>query len=64
MLERDTSGKEWFDKQRAKYVQAWASHNLAESLGHPSMGFVPTETLREWAMRHELLQYLPQVYRA
>lgn len=52
---------EWFDRQRASHVTKWASHKLANMLGHPSMGFVPSEALRGWAMRFELLQYLPGV---
>lgn len=57
-------GKEWFDEQRAKHVTRWASRQLAFTLGGESMGFVRPDALREWAMRCELLQYLPEVYRA
>lgn len=57
-------GKAWCDDQRDKHLVDWASHKLANTLGHSSMGFVPPHALREWAMRFELLQYLPQVYRA
>ena len=57
-------GKVWCDEQRNKHLVDWASHKLANTLGHPSMGFVPPNALREWAMRFELLQHLPQVYRA
>ena len=57
-------GKAWCDEQRNKHLVEWASHKLANALGHPSMGFVPPNALREWAMRFELLQHLPPVYRA
>lgn len=58
------TSKEWVDDQRNLYLVKWASRKLANDLGHPSMGFVPPNALREWAMRHELLQHLPPVYRA
>lgn len=62
--EEAIGGKVWCDDQRNKYLVDWASHKLANALGHPSMGFVPPAAMREWAMRHELLNQLPQVYRA
>lgn len=56
-------GKEWFDKQRAKYVTEWASHRLAQHLGAESMGHVPPDTLRAWGAIHDLTNALPRVYR-
>lgn len=47
-------GKDWFDKQRAKYVQEWASHYLADHLGFKSMGHIHPELLRAWATANDI----------
>lgn len=55
---------EWFDKMRVKYVTAWAKHTLLSQLGDYA-GFreVPPDKLRQWALNHDLIPYLPSDYR-
>lgn len=57
-------GKEFLDKKMGYYLDLWASRKLAIDLGYESMGCVPPETVRAWAMDNELMQYLPGVYKA
>lgn len=56
-------GKDWFQKQREKYVRAWASETLARTLGCPSMGYVSPDQLRAWAVERNLEGTLPACYR-
>jgi len=56
-------GKEWADKQRAKYLQTWASHTLAKVFGQESMGYVDPKDLRMWAREFDVEQWLPREYR-
>jgi hypothetical protein len=56
-------GAEWFDKMRAKYVQSWASKSLSIRLNYPSMGYVPPEIVRAWALAHDIDNVLPACYR-
>lgn len=53
-------GKEWMDAQRQKYVIAWASERLANTLGAESMGYVNPHVLVAWARANDLT--LPNKY--
>lgn len=58
-------GPEWFDKKRARYVQEWAAHTLAQGwFAVESMGYVEPALMREWALENDLMQFLPGVYKA
>jgi hypothetical protein len=61
--ESKIGGKEWFDKQRAKYLQKWASRTLAAVFGQESMGYVDPKDLRIWAREFDVEQWLPREYR-
>lgn len=55
-------GREWFERMRIKYVEAWSWETLRERLGYQSMGEVPPELIVEWARSHDVLKYLPPEY--
>lgn len=57
------AGRAWMDRQRTKYVVAWASQKLADELGYKSMGFVPPVELLQWAAQHNLIHWLPAAYK-
>jgi hypothetical protein len=56
-------GKEWFDQQRIKHVEAWAWETLKKALGFDSWKEVPPRKLYEWAETKELERYLPDCYK-
>lgn len=62
--ESQIGGKEWVDKQRAKYLQTWASHTLAKVFGQQSIGYVDPKDLRMWAREYDLEAWLPGEYKA
>ncbi len=55
-------GKEWFEKQRIKYVQEWCWITLREKLGYESWSDVPPKILRKWTEDNELINYIPRCY--
>lgn len=55
--------KEWFNKQRTKYVLDWAKYTLSRTLGYESMGDVPPVKLLAWAQKNDLVRFLPSDYR-
>lgn len=57
-------GKDFFDNKLGYYLDLWASRKLANDLGYESMGYVPPETVKAWALENDLMQYLPGVYKA
>lgn len=57
-------GKEWFDKQRIKYVETWAWESLKAQLGYESWTEVEPLTLYQWAVENSVDNYLPEIYRA
>lgn len=57
-------GKEWFDQQRIKYVEHWAWITLKKTLGYDSWANVPCEILFQWALKHDLVDSLPNSYKA
>lgn len=61
--ENALGGPEWFDLQRAKYLQAWAHQLLKETLGVESLADAAPQMVRDWAERNDLLAALPGVYR-
>lgn len=56
-------GPEWFDKARAKFIQAWAHERLLVALGVESLADASPAMVRDWAARFDLLAALPGVYR-
>lgn len=56
-------GKQWEEKQRARFVVQWASERLAQTLHAESMGYVAPDSMCAWAEEHELLNALPKIYR-
>lgn len=56
-------GKAWCDDQRDKHLVEWARRRLAEHFGVKSMGYVPPDQLRAWAIERNLEGTLPACYR-
>ncbi len=44
--------KEWFNKQRLKYVEQWAHEKLKEKLGYLSLTDVPPDAIRVFLHKH------------
>lgn len=55
--------KEWFDKKRIEYVQAWGWETTKAAFGYESWKDVPPQELRDWATGFGIEQYLPSEYR-
>lgn len=55
-------GKEWFNKQRIKYLQEWCWNSLKEQLAFDSWAEVPPKTLAIWAIERGVQMYLPGAY--
>ena len=55
--------EEWWQKMRIKYVSTWCWLTLKETLDFPSWADMPPLVLVDWATEHDLLRYLPPVYR-
>lgn len=58
-----TTGKEWFDRMRIKYVEMWAWDRLRQALQVESMADADPKWVRQFAELHEIEQYLPREYR-
>ena len=58
-----TGGADWFDKQRAEYVQKWAHVQLRAALGVESLTMASAANLKGWATRNDLLNTLPLAVR-
>ena len=56
-------GKEWFEKQRIKYVQEWCWLTLKEQLGYESWAEVPPTVLINWASDHSVFKFIPECYK-
>lgn len=53
-------GKEWFDKQRNKYVQQWGHQRLCQILGLESLKMASCSSLIAWAETQGVEKYLPR----
>lgn len=56
-------GKAWCDDQRDKHLVEWAKLTLAGHFCVKSMGYVPPDQLRAWALEPGLESTLPACYR-
>lgn len=56
-------GKEWFDKQREKYVMDWAWESLKRRLGVEHMYQASPRQMADWAQQHDLFRELPALIR-
>jgi hypothetical protein len=56
--------REWFDKQRNKYLVDWASEALARHFKAQSTGSIDPRTLVQWATRKRIMEHLPEPYRS
>lgn len=54
--------REWWDKQRIKYVEKWAYETLKAKMGYDSYTDMPPHRLLEWAHQRELENLLPMAY--
>lgn len=62
--ESEVGGKEWLDRQRNRYVQEWASHELAGAhFGERSIGDITPAGIKTWAEDNHVDMWLPPVYR-
>lgn len=61
--ESELGGKEWFDQQRIRTVEAWCWARLKSTLGYSSMGDVPPGEVMAWASEEGVGHYLPALYR-
>jgi hypothetical protein len=57
------TGREWMERIRNKYVEAWAWEELKKHFGMESMADVPPRDLLEWARFFNLENFLPESYR-
>lgn len=62
-IDCSNEAKEWFNKQRIKYVLEWAKSTLARALGYESVGDIPPVKLLAWAEKNDLVRFLPREYR-
>ena len=62
--ESEIGGPDWWGRMRIKYVSDWCWETLKQDLGFNSWADVPPEVLRDWAKEHDLVQYLPGIYRS
>lgn len=61
--ESAVGGREHFDKQRIKTLEAWAWYALKHSLGFDSWSLIEPKILRDWAELREVDRYLPKEYK-
>lgn len=60
--ERIEAAREWFDRERIRYVQQWAWQTMARHLNVSSMTAAAPETVYEWARARKVEWYLPAQY--
>ena len=60
--ESHVGGKDYLDRQAAKYLEKWGWWALKKELGYASMRDVPPKELRDWAFNHGLVLHLPACY--
>lgn len=56
-------GKEVVDKLKIDHLQKWAWETLKANIGYQHWSECPPNVLKEWADKHELTRYLPDIYR-
>lgn len=56
-------GRDWCDKARMYYVFKWGWETLKERLGYQSWATIPPLVLCEWAIDHDVYDYLPLAYK-
>lgn len=61
--ESEVGGKDHLDNLRNKNVVEWASTRLAAHFNQPSMGYVAPSDLKQWAIDHDVVYYLPAAYK-
>jgi hypothetical protein len=61
--ESELGDENWWRKMRIKYAHQWAWETLRETLGYDSWSEVPPEELYEWALKHNVVDFLPRAYR-
>lgn len=56
-------GREWFDKKRIDYVQAWCWAEMKRQLDVSHMNDASPDKVRSWAYGAGILHHLPECYR-
>ena len=57
-------GKEWFQRQRMKYIQEWCWITLKEQLGRESWSKISPQLLNSWMINNNISNnILPQAYK-
>ncbi len=57
-------GKERLDEWRIAYLSDWVWETLKKRLGYEHWSQVPPNVLLEWAQEHDVVRYLPEIYRS
>jgi len=60
--EQALGGREWFEKKRIDYVEAWAWQSIREHFNIESMSQLDPELMIAWAVENSVDNYLPANY--